>query len=92
MKFKLPPAEVWSWLLGAVGLAFGLYVLATLGTPDIAVQRPAVHRSTVAPPRATGSPTVHVKVPITDLIIQQNSECWTGVPGQVCDDGTRTYS
>lgn len=25
------------------------------------------------------------------LIIQQNPKCWNGIPGQTCDEGTRTY-
>ena len=26
------------------------------------------------------------------LIIMQNPECWTGIPGYVCDDDTATYA
>jgi len=51
-------------------------------TPDIRVQPgPAVHRPVPVP---TGVPRPPAHVDRTQLIIQQNVDCWWPVPGYVC--------
>jgi len=69
----------------ALGLAGGAYERFT---PDIRVQSgPVVHHPVSAP---TGVPRPPARIDQTALIIQQNPDCWVGVPGVTCGP-ERTY-
>lgn len=39
----------------------------------------------------SGVPYIPTDVRKEELIIQQNPDCWLGIPGATCDPGTRTY-
>jgi hypothetical protein len=40
----------------------------------------------------TGFPTVPQRIDKEKLIIQQNNQCWIGVPGATCNPKIRTYA
>lgn len=80
------------------GIALGLALLAILlGLGIVMSLQPVIQpqpKERIHRPRPTptGVPSLPRSVDKTKLIIQQNSECWIGVPGVTCDPATRTYA
>jgi hypothetical protein len=88
------PLKFWLSCAAITSVVLGLFAVLMVTKPQ-AVFNPinVPQKSFKMDPNVqpTGLPKVHKKVDKGNLIIQQNPDCWIGIPGATCDTGTRTY-
>jgi hypothetical protein len=73
-----------------MGLCIAIVLAMVLLTPKIAGAQPTFQY--VPNTSVTGFPTAPQRIDKEKLIIQQNNQCWIGVPGATCDPKIRTYA